>query len=282
MTVRVPRAKSLPLTNSGALALYPVGCGSAFSRTFSQNNYLIVKGKDHCMVDCGTRTPETLARLGVPVTRIDNWIITHSHADHIGGLEEVMLMGRYVERRKPNVIITHEYELMLWNYSLKGGCEFNESHDGVGLQFGDFWTVLRPTWLGGYPRETYHICIGSIDIKAVRTRHFPEQATDWSQSAFSIGLIIDDRILFTGDTQFDADLLIGYDELFHFECIFHDVQFFSGGIHASLDELSTLPETLRKRIILMHYPDTFEDHREQVKREGFLGFVREGAIYTFD
>jgi ribonuclease BN (tRNA processing enzyme) len=282
MTVRVPRRKVLPLTNSGALSLYPVGCGSAFSRTLSQNNYLIVKGDDHCMVDCGTRTPETLARVGVPVTRIDNWIITHSHADHVGGLEEVMLMSRYVERRKPNMIITSEYEHVLWNSSLKGGCESNESRDGVGLQFGDFWTVVRPTWLQGYPRETHHIRIGSIDIKAVRTLHYPEQASDWSQSAFSVGLIIDDRILFSGDTQFDAELLIGYDDLFHFECIFHDVQFYTGGIHASLDELETLPDSLKSRMILMHYPDAFEEHRQQVKRAGFRGFVRQGAFYTFD
>ena len=282
MTVRVSRAKSLPLKNSGALSLYPIGCGTAFSRNLSQNNYLIVKGKDHCMIDCGTRTPAALARLGLPATHIDNWIITHSHADHIGGLEEVMLLGRYVAHKKPNVFITSEYEQALWNFSLKGGCESNESHDGLGLQFSDFWTVSRPAWLGGYPRETYGIRIGSIDIKAVRTRHFPEHATDWSHCAFSIGLIIDDRILFSGDTQFDPDLLISYDEIFHFESIFHDVQFFTGGVHASLDELATLPDTFKNRMILMHYPDTFEEHRERVRREGFLGFVREGSVYTFD
>lgn len=282
MKIRAPRAKHLPLTNNGTLSLLPVGCGGAFSKELYQNNLLIVKGDDHCMVDCGTRTPEALAQLGRPVTDIDTWLVTHSHADHIGGLEEVMLMGRYVARRKPTVIITAEYEKVLWNFSLKGGSEFNEVHDGAGLRFTDFWNVQRPAWLPGYPRETFQTSVGSIDIKAVRTRHYPQQANDWTECAYSIGLILDDRILFTGDTQFDPELLTSYDALFDFEYIFHDVQFFTGGIHAGLDELSTLPESLKNRMILMHYPDTYREQQTRVKREGFLGFARQGAFYTFD
>jgi ribonuclease BN (tRNA processing enzyme) len=282
MNVRATRAKTLPLTNRGDLSLFPVGCGSAFSKTLYQNNVLIVKGDDHCMVDCGSRTPEALSRLGRPVTDISNWLITHSHADHVGGLEEVMLMGRYVAGRKPNVVITAEYEKVLWNFSLKGGSEFNEVHDGEGLGFGDFWNVIRPEWLAGYPRETFHTKLGSIDIKAVRTRHYPQQARDWSESAYSIGLILDDRILFTGDTQFDEELLTSYDELFHFEYIFHDVQFFTGGIHAGLDEIAALPAALKQRMLLMHYPDNYQSYQKRVKDEGFLGFVRQGVFYTFD
>ena len=281
MKTRVSRAKVLPLTNRGGLSIFPLGAGSAFSKKLYQNNYLIVKGEDHVMVDCGTRAPEALSRLGRPVTDVRTWLITHSHADHVGGLEEVMLMGRYVARRKPTVIITSQYEKVLWNFSLKGGSEFNESHDGAGLQFSDFFDIQRPSWVEGLPRETFHTRVGSLDIKAVRTRHFPEQATSWMDSAYSVGLILDDRILFTGDTQFDPDLLEAYDALYHFEYIFHDVQFFTGGIHAGLDELATLPASLKSRMLLMHYPDSFEQHRKRVRDEGFLGFVKQGVFYDF-
>ena len=146
MNVRATRAKKLlPLTNSRRPLALSGGCGSAFSKTLYQNNVLVVKGDDHCMIDCGSRTPEALSRLGRPVTDISNWLITHSHADHVGGLEEVMLMGRYVAGRKPNVVITAEYEKVLWNFSLKGGSEFNEVHDGEGSDSGTSGTSSVPS-----------------------------------------------------------------------------------------------------------------------------------------
>jgi len=54
----------LALTNGGELELTFIGSGSAFSKVFYQNNLLIVKGDSHLLVDCGTRAPEALARLG--------------------------------------------------------------------------------------------------------------------------------------------------------------------------------------------------------------------------
>ncbi|MFW5784096.1 MAG: MBL fold metallo-hydrolase [Spirochaetota bacterium] len=281
MKKQAPRGRKLPLTNSGALSLFPVGCGSAFTKRLYQNNFLIVKGNDHLMIDCGTRTPEALAKLGRSVTEIDTWLITHSHADHIGGLEEVVLTGRYVARRKPSVIITPEYEAILWEHSLKGGSAFNEVHGGENLGFADFWNVIRPTPLHEYPRDTHEVNVGSINIKMVRTRHYPEQARDWTESAYSVGLIVDDRIFFTGDTQFDPDLLTGYDAVFNFDYIFHDVQFFTGGVHAGLDELCTLPDSLKSRIVLMHYPDNFQRYRKRITREGFAGFAQQGRFHVF-
>lgn len=279
MRIRRPRGKNLQLTNSGELALFTVGCGSAFSKKLYQNNILIVKGTDHVMIDCGTRTPQALAEYGRSVTDIHNWLITHSHADHVGGLEEVMLMGRYLVRKKPTIIITEEYQEILWNYSLRGN-QYNEVHDGSYLTFDDYWNPVRPSICADLPRDTREITIGSINIKLVRTRHFPQQAPDWQQSAYSVGLIIDDRILFTGDTQYDPELVVGYDEIFHFELIFHDVQFFVGGIHAGLDEIVNLPTHIRNRTILVHYPDTWRDQVKRVRDEGFLGFAQQGKFYV--
>jgi len=81
-------------------SLFFIGAGNAFTKKFYQNNALIVKGQDHVLIDCGTRTPEALATLGLSVMDVHTYLITHSHADHIGGLEEVMLINRYMARRK--------------------------------------------------------------------------------------------------------------------------------------------------------------------------------------
>ena len=282
MRVSAFRGRKLPLSNDGALEMFPVGCSSAFAKSLYQNNYLIVKGDTHLMVDCGTRAPEALFKLGRPVTDISNWLITHSHADHVGGLEEVMLMNRYFAHSKPSVVITEEYQQTLWNESLRGGNEPNERHEGHGLGFEDYWNVIRPQPVPGQPRDTRSVDLGPLNIKIFRTKHFPEQSTGWEDSAYSVGLIIDDRIMFTGDTRFDPELLESYDDIYSFEIIFHDVQFFAGGVHASLDEVSTLPPEMKRRMVLTHYPETWSGQVKRVRREGFIGFAHQWSFYRFD
>jgi len=115
------------LTNDGELSLFFIGVGSAFSKNLNQTNALIVKGDDHLLIDCGTRCSQSLHEYGIPITGVQNFLITHSHADHIGGLEEVHLHGRYVQNKKPNMVIAPEYEQLLWSQSLRGGSEMSES-----------------------------------------------------------------------------------------------------------------------------------------------------------
>ena len=280
MRVRSISKRPLPLRNRGALTVYFLGTGSAFAKRNYQNNIIIVKGDDHLMVDFGTKASRALAELGLSVMDVRNYFITHLHADHIGGLEEVMLVNRYVSGSKPSIYISKGFQELLWNYSLRGGAEYNERHDGITLGFDDFWDIKRPLARNDLPRESHEFNVGSINIKTFRTRHYPEQAQSWEDAFHSVGLVIDDRVLFTGDTQFDPELIDAFDSRFSIETIFHDVQFFTGGIHASLEEVSTLPKSVRRRSYLMHYPDSWQDHQEAVKAAG-MRFAHRGYLYSF-
>jgi ribonuclease BN (tRNA processing enzyme) len=271
-------ANPVSLVTKGDLSLYFVGSGSAFARTLYQNNLLITKGRHHLLIDCGTRCSQALHEAGLHFSEIQNYLITHSHADHIGGLEEVQLFARYVLQRKPNMVINKSYEKILWEQSLRGGSEISESGR---LTFSDLWNTQRPKKLSGYPRETLETNVGDINIKMPRTLHFPDNAKSWRESAWSCGVIIDDRIFFTSDTQFDRELVEGYDKRFNFEVIFHDCQLFTGGVHTSIDELCTLPKRLRKKIVLMHYGDNWRDFRQQAKDAGFQSWAKQGHTYTF-
>ncbi len=281
MDIRELDSKPIRLSNDGKLSIFFIGVGSAFSKMHYQTNVLIVKGKDHLLVDCGTKTPQAFFELGMQITDVRNFLITHSHADHIGGLEEVMLMNRYVTRKKPTIVINDIYQHILWENSLRGGSGFNEEEAGKLLGFADLWNVIRPKWLVNYPRETYEANVGSINLKIFRTIHIPDSSLEWETAFWSSGIVIDDRIMFTSDTKFDKQLLDDYDKKFGFELIFHDCQLYQGGVHASLEELRTLPDKFRKKMVLMHYGDNWKQFESKVKEYGFIDFARQWHFYDF-
>jgi ribonuclease BN (tRNA processing enzyme) len=278
MQISSQAVEQVALCNDGNLELYFVGTGSAFAKNLNQNNLLIIKGDDHVLVDCGTKCSQSLFEAGLHISAVKNFLITHSHADHIGGLEEVQLFGRYVSQERPRMIINEAYEDILWNQSLRGGSEMSESKL---LTFNDLWNVIRPTRVEDAPRETWHAAIGDIDIKMPRTMHFPDDVLSWKDSQWSCGVIIDDRILFTSDTRFDPDLISSFDEIYNFEVIFHDCQLFTGGVHASINELSTLPDDVRSRIVLMHYGDNWKEFEQQGLDAGFHSWAQQGHSYSF-
>jgi len=279
--IKFQPGSKLSLLNDGTLSLFFIGVGSAFSKKHYQTNLIVIKGSDHLMIDCGTTAPQALYELGLNITDIKTFLITHSHADHIGGLEEVMLVGRYVTKTKPSIIINEAYEQILWNYSLKGGAAFNDDAEGRELTFTDMWHPIRPYLISSDPRETYETDAGSINLKLIRTKHIPDNAPNWQSSFLSFGVIIDNRILFTSDTQFDTDLLTHYNEQLNLEIIFHDCQFFDGGVHAGFNELITLPKELKKKMILTHYGDNWKDYEPAVKENGFIGLAEQWRYYNF-
>ncbi len=272
----------LSLTNSGELEVVFIGVGSAFTRSLYNTNFLVIKGDDHVLVDFGTTGPPALQACGVDLSMIQNLLPTHSHCDHIGGIEQLALWNRYVaipsmSKQKLNIIINEEYEKILWNMSLRGGMEWNEvNDDGLSLSFGDYFNPLRPQLVSNLPRPIYRIEIGSIKLELFGTNHIPEQAQNARAAFPTYGLVIDDRVFYSGDTKFDRDLIDLYSQ--QVEVLFHDTAFAPNAVHASIQELRTLPEDVRKRIHLVHYGDAYE----QQDCSGFAGLTQKATRYIFD
>jgi ribonuclease BN (tRNA processing enzyme) len=272
----------LSLTNDGDLELFFIGVGSAFAAKNFQTNVLIIKGNTHIMVDFGMTGPNALlATAGLAPTDIGVVLPTHSHADHVGGFECLALMNRYVGQRfmkkpKTTMIIPEEYQRILWDYTLRGGLEWNEEaiETHKSLAFTDFFTVIRPEWATHQPREVFKVNVGDIKLEMFRTKHIPEQSADWGASFVSFGLMIDDRVFFSGDTRFDPELVEMYA---HAEVMFHDVQFFPGAVHAPLEDLRKLPKAVKEKMLLMHYADNWEAQ----KINEFAGWTEQGVRYIF-
>jgi len=268
--------KSIQTASMSKLVLCFPGVGSAFAKKNAQTSLIIAKEGKTILVDCGTTIPTALAAAGVSPFDINYFHMTHSHADHVGGLEEVMLMHRYVAKKKPALIITPQYYDILWDKTLRGGAAHNEA--GI-LKFGDLVDPISPHWVKSRPREMFHINVEGIDLVIFRTIHIPGGVDNWEEAFWSTGLLIDNKVLFTADTRFDP--LLFEDMKFDPETMwcFHDCQLFSPGmVHASLEELQTLEPEVKKRIYLTHYGDTFDQFNVE---DEFAGFAKPWNIYTF-
>lgn len=273
----------IKLTNDGNLELFFIGVGSAFSTKHNQTNLLIVKGNQHLMVDFGRTAPEAFFNTtGVSPYEIEYVLPTHSHGDHIGGVEQLAQMNKYVgipfmKRPKLKMVISGEYQRILWENSLRGGLEYNEElAKGRVMSFADYFDVIRPDWKCHQPREIFEIKLGDLHLEIFRTNHIPEQSLNWNGSFISYGLFIDGKVLFTGDMKYDEELLNIYAD--KAVTIFHDVQFFSGAVHAPLSELHlNMKSGWKKKTYLVHYADNFD--KQNI--DGFAGWTEQGKVYSF-
>lgn len=272
---------NIELTNSGNLSLFFLGTGNAFTKTAFQTNLLIIKGQDHLLVDCGTLCSYAFENMyNGRITDIKNLLLTHPHADHIGGVEELALEGKYITKRLVNLVITDEFKECLWEESLKGGIQYSE--EGV-MTFDDYFNQIKPVRIQKKPFEMFETNVGSINIKLFRTRHVTTRKKSLKKSQISYGLIIDDRILFTADTQFNpSQLQFLLDKYNKIEVIFHDcdVMGYSRGVHAAYDELVTLPKEIKEKTFLSHYSEAVSTIDALV--DGFAGLAKHWVYYDFD
>lgn len=269
----------LEFSNSGSLSLFFLGTGSAFSKKYMQTNVLVVKGNDHVLIDCGSLCPFALSRIyNSSISNVKNILVTHPHADHIGGLEEVALMGRYISKQKINLIIDDEFKDKLWNESLRGGLQFSEN--GI-MKFEDYFDQIKPVSMIKKPYIVSQANVGSINLKFFRTYHVTTSKWSFKNAQYSQGVIIDDKILYPCDTQFNPDQLKFLLETFPIEYIFHDCDTagFSEGVHATYEQLKTLPDQIKSKMYLCHYGN--DAAQKNPKADGFGGFVKAAHYIEF-
>lgn len=117
-----------------------IGAGNAFSKKNFNQSFLIEEDGRKLLVDCGAAIPMALYEQAYDLFAIDDIYISHQHADHIGGLEEVAFQ-RYDWAKRPTHwsqgkyaprLIANEGLLKdLWETSLLGGLKSMEGFEAT-------------------------------------------------------------------------------------------------------------------------------------------------------
>lgn len=272
--------KKIEFSNDGALSLFFLGTGNAFAKKLYNNNLLVIKGENHVLVDIGSLCPLSFANFNTSLEEIENILVTHAHADHAGGLEELALSGMYIFNKKINLIAEDRLKKSLWKNTLKGGIGLcGEENSRQKMKFEDYFTQIKPKRIRNTPRPFMNTDVGNLNLKIFRTKHEFTEKNTWKTGMYSVGILIDERILFTGDTKFDKPLLDWILGDYKIEHIFHDCSFTKSAVHASYEELKTLPAETKAKMTLCHYSDNMENF--DAKKDGFAGMAKRGIYYEF-
>lgn len=252
-----------------------LGTGGAFSdfRVNYHNNAIVETRDGYVMIDCGSTAVQSLKELGLKPWQMVGVIITHTHSDHVGGLEQLIWERVYTGATGPGWLRTIVYanprvakDIVR---SVSPGIEEFTDRDGV-CQSGGFHrlvemhSVLTPFEIGGV-KFTLH-----------RTPHVMGPGVD--KPSFGVEIEKDGRnVYYTSDTTFRPDI----GDLFPgAEIIFHDCTFspkYPGTVHTHYSDLVTLPPSVKKRTVLMHHTIVPDD--VDPADGGFLGVAKRHEMF---
>ncbi|KRE90482.1 MBL fold metallo-hydrolase [Paenibacillus sp. Soil766] len=244
-----------------SLQIQMLGTGSAFSKLYYNTSALIRSGDATLLIDCGPTVPKSLSEIEVELDQINGILISHIHADHIGGLEEVAFRLFYqYNRKRVQLYITEALAEVLWENSLKGGL-YNPEEGFTQLQ--DYFELVYLQERVPYPISP------ELTIEIIPTLHIAQK--------LNYSIFINHRTFYSADLKFNYDFLVN-EVVLSRNChtIFHDCQLTGPGyVHTTLDELLTLPDDIQKLMYLMHYDDRMPDF---IGRTGHMTFIHTHQI----
>jgi ribonuclease BN (tRNA processing enzyme) len=252
-----------------------LGSGNAFTLLNYQSAAMLTHNDKNFLIDCGSDTRFSADKCGFTFSDIDAVYVSHLHGDHIGGLEWLGFTTYFTPNvDRPKLFIEKALISDLW-LSLKGGME---SLQGKIATLDTYFEVM--------PIEVNHpFNWNGISFDAVQTlhitnkyKHVPSYGLMWSTEE-------DKRAYFTTDCQYapESSMMAFYKEA---DYIFHDCETapYESGVHAHYNQLKQLPEEVKNKMHLYHYQDNiiedFENKSKEANCDGFMGFVRKGAIIT--
>lgn len=259
-----------------------LGVGDCFTEIHNYSSFVIHADGRFTLVDCPDGLPRILREangvsdIGVRLERIDHIILTHLHGDHANGLEGLAFFKRFYQGgAKPTLYSMGDVFKDLWPQKLKAAMkqlysgpsekirslsarQFQKACDRVAFE--DYFTPVTLSF--DKINEVNNLQVEIYPVK----HHLPTFGLKAAYGGKSLG--------YSSDTFFDPSLiefLKDCDMIIH-EC---DVQQNPShqGIHTDYNELVKLPESVKEKLFLIHYPDT----ARQIDLD--LKLLQQGHVY---
>jgi len=255
------------------------GAGGAFSRRYGTTcSELVLPSGERWLIDCGRQAPDQLHHAGVSWHDIAGQLVTHVHGDHVYGLED-FAFSRYfygvgdvpaIRAGGPRIkLVSHSaVRTEIWQTL---GASLRYLPDPAAPTGGTLGTYFDPIEAVGAdpPRgnpwaHAERFECGELRVTMRETVHVP------CKPSTSIELDLGGALSWwSGDSTVDPALLTALEPratVFFHDCTFID---YPGQVHGSFQLLESLPEAVRRKMVLMHHEDDLEGHRVRAEALGF-------------
>jgi ribonuclease BN (tRNA processing enzyme) len=224
------------------------GVGDAFSARYYSSCLAVEADGSWLLIDCAhpirkvLREASSSVGVAFDLDRVAGVALTHLHADHCSGLEMLGFYSRFVLNRRACLLAHPLVSARLWDAHLAGGMETALQERGqppVVRRFEDFFELVPLS-------ESKAVTFGPFSIVCRQTVHtVPTTALLVRAGGRCLG--------YSADTAFDPGLI---DWLAGADLIVHETN--PGLLHTPYEDLAALPQALRAKMRLIHYPDNFD------------------------